>query len=80
MLEGGNKNLAAYKENLTMQGRQTFHYEPTTKHFLAEYTGNIIGFDWDHWLANDSVFTLDPNSLKDGQKGVQWDIYYCKGW
>lgn len=47
MLEGENNNVAAYKENPNMAGRQTFFYDHTTKHWTAEETGNLVGFDWD---------------------------------
>ena len=63
-----------------MSGMQTFHYDYQTKHWENDITKNILSFDWDHWLANDNVYTIGLDKLKDNQNGVKWDIHYCKGW
>lgn len=79
MFEGGNKNLAAYMQHPYYGKRQQFHYDHDTKYWQSEATNNIIGFDWDNWLADDTVGTFD-SLLEENQKkhGMRWDIYYCK--
>lgn len=76
MFEGGNKNLAAYRQLSYLAKRQQFQYDHTNKNWHSDATGNILGFDWDNWLADDTVGMYGKDRTKD--HGMRWDIFYCK--
>lgn len=60
-----------------MGERSIMHYHPDTKHWVSEVSGRVLGFDWDDWLADDSVRAMPKDHV--GEKGLKWNIFYCDG-
>ena len=56
MFEGVTSgNLITRPHNKYLGERSQMHYHPDTKNWVSEVSGHKIGFDWDNWLADDSV-------------------------
>ena len=73
----GVHNLITKPHAKHLGERSIMHYHPKTKHWVSEVSGRKIGFDWDNWLADESVKAFGKEH--ESENGMKWNIFHCDG-